>query len=571
MSNLRYSRDSPQSPVEIDCNLYENSHLPSGSVTLLSDQMNLPPELSSYFHHQVFLWNQLHRPLPSSSSVSAFSDRSSNNYFALHDMNNLLHSIPQQQHQQEHHYLGHSHSADDTSLTLSSSQYTSSSCGNGYSCADGKLRGSSSAASLSSENSLIEAILTKGMISQHHYNHEVSFSSHLSQAYDAISEGKHDNSNGSSNSSCCGDNTDVSVGQKRKAAFAEEKIRSESTSDGDARSCASSPSLTPVVPQALLRSPTITGKRGSSSTFSSSSSLGGSSKGSKSRVKSNDSSNSSSENNSEGQRVRKKRVYIRNPPINPAFRPELRILRRDIRRRYGEMFMNVMNSHDIGLFSRFVRHFCIPTCQSWEINSTCSADVEARTATPLLLAHHMGNSVEIIQRTRVLFEMVPDLTVRFSNVQVTVATNDKGSKVSADITIIGTHLFNPKDHILHSIKTKSNLDSVGVDNSVKVKEECGHSPKEEDVVVLSANNIILRNPTSPIASSKLGNQAGESLGGRQGEEINIGPILAKYYSKLPRPITGEFRGTFTFQLDENHQISTMKFNSIHYSEQVIGV
>jgi hypothetical protein len=237
------------------------------------------------------------------------------------------------------------------------------------------------------------------------------------------------------------------------------------------------------------------------------------------------------------------------------------------------MFMNVMNSHDIGLFARFVRHFCVPTCQSWEINSTCSANVDAarRTATPLLLAHYMANSAEIIQRTRVLFQMVPDLTIRFSNVQVTVATNQKGSKVSADISIVGTHLFNPKDHILQAIKSKSNSDGVGVDNSIKVKKERDHLPKEEDVIILSANNIILRNPTSPTSSSKVGNQPVENLGAREGDEIDISPILAKYYSKLPRPITGQFRGTFTFQLDENHQISTMKFNSMHYSELEIDI
>ena len=39
--------------------------------------------------------------------------------------------------------------------------------------------------------------------------------------------------------------------------------------------------------------------------------------------------------------------------INPSFMPEIRILRRDIRRRYGEMIVNVANSHDMNLMLQF--------------------------------------------------------------------------------------------------------------------------------------------------------------------------------------------------------------------------
>ncbi len=39
--------------------------------------------------------------------------------------------------------------------------------------------------------------------------------------------------------------------------------------------------------------------------------------------------------------------------INPSYMPELRIMRNDIRRSYGEMFVNVFNHHDKFILGRF--------------------------------------------------------------------------------------------------------------------------------------------------------------------------------------------------------------------------
>ncbi len=48
--------------------------------------------------------------------------------------------------------------------------------------------------------------------------------------------------------------------------------------------------------------------------------------------------------------------------IYPSYMPELRIMRHDIRRKYGDMFVNLSNSCDIGLMTRFFGEFVRPDC-----------------------------------------------------------------------------------------------------------------------------------------------------------------------------------------------------------------
>ncbi len=52
--------------------------------------------------------------------------------------------------------------------------------------------------------------------------------------------------------------------------------------------------------------------------------------------------------------------YYRRPSTNIPFIPSIRILKRDIRRKYVQMISNVMNSHDVSLFSSFIDEFYHP-------------------------------------------------------------------------------------------------------------------------------------------------------------------------------------------------------------------
>ncbi len=64
--------------------------------------------------------------------------------------------------------------------------------------------------------------------------------------------------------------------------------------------------------------------------------------------------------------------YYRRPSTNIPFIPSIRILKRDIRRKYVGMMSNVMNSHDMTLFSSFIDDFCHPNfsiSHSWPQNT----------------------------------------------------------------------------------------------------------------------------------------------------------------------------------------------------------
>jgi hypothetical protein len=58
--------------------------------------------------------------------------------------------------------------------------------------------------------------------------------------------------------------------------------------------------------------------------------------------------------------VRRKWQSGRKPSFKPEYIPALRILRNDIRRRYGDMYINVVNSNDPDLTRRFFYQFGVP-------------------------------------------------------------------------------------------------------------------------------------------------------------------------------------------------------------------
>ncbi len=60
---------------------------------------------------------------------------------------------------------------------------------------------------------------------------------------------------------------------------------------------------------------------------------------------------------------RRHRKSYKRPSNNPVYMPALRILRRDIRRRYCEMMNNVVNSYDSSLILNFFHDFSIPNLQ----------------------------------------------------------------------------------------------------------------------------------------------------------------------------------------------------------------
>ncbi len=109
--------------------------------------------------------------------------------------------------------------------------------------------------------------------------------------------------------------------------------------------------------------------------------------------------------------------------------PQLRILKRDIRRRYLEMYYNVSNSHDINLFSRFLHDFCTPNCQSVVFFPSTKGPI-------------VRNGIqEILQDTFTKQSMLPDGVVRYAETKIYVPLETPGSRIVASVSFRGTKLF----------------------------------------------------------------------------------------------------------------------------------
>lgn len=127
---------------------------------------------------------------------------------------------------------------------------------------------------------------------------------------------------------------------------------------------------------------------------------------------------------------------------NPNYMPGLRILRRDIRRRYAEMFVNVINSHDLPLLIKFVQEFCRPDCR---FLSSCSQEDEAKREVKSAMSRKefamVANLDAFIQGFAVNFVMMPDSMFTVSETQVRVKQGWKGSFILAKGYFRGTKLF----------------------------------------------------------------------------------------------------------------------------------
>lgn len=128
------------------------------------------------------------------------------------------------------------------------------------------------------------------------------------------------------------------------------------------------------------------------------------------------------------------KFYRRNVP----FIPSIRILKRDIRRKYVEMIPNVMNSHDVLLFSSFIDDFYHPNCSS---THTYPEDAQSFFR-PLLLK---GKESLKCFHTSTSF-LLPDGVVRFYDNKICQRLNEAGSRIIGKVDTTGTIIYIPKNN-----------------------------------------------------------------------------------------------------------------------------
>lgn len=131
---------------------------------------------------------------------------------------------------------------------------------------------------------------------------------------------------------------------------------------------------------------------------------------------------------------------------NPVYMPALRILKRDIRRRYGEMFINTVNSHDPSLLAKFLTEFCAPNVRfltkeppansSPESIETFRKSKELHKKPDLLIG-----AEQITSMLGISFITSPDVIIRSKASKLSIREGENGATIISDVSFRGTSVL----------------------------------------------------------------------------------------------------------------------------------
>lgn len=128
--------------------------------------------------------------------------------------------------------------------------------------------------------------------------------------------------------------------------------------------------------------------------------------------------------------------------INPSFMPEIRIYRKDIRRRYGEMFINVVNNHELSYLESFIREFFRPDCQ---IIRVTPANNELAKIVERVIHNGVDKAVtglkEFVSSYALNLDMMPDTILKPQESQVRVKQGTRGSVIMTKTVMKGTRIM----------------------------------------------------------------------------------------------------------------------------------
>ncbi len=154
--------------------------------------------------------------------------------------------------------------------------------------------------------------------------------------------------------------------------------------------------------------------------------------------------------------IKKKRKPTKRTSNNPKFIPAIRILRRDTRRKYGEMLMNVLNCCDLDLHRKFLNEFAVPHLIQHFL-----------VFPPEMLARfHFSRKFHgieaMIESFRRQYMVTPDITFQLSEVQIYKRLNTPGSRIVAKSYVRGTILYSliPSKQLVEDVQPRTNVISV---------------------------------------------------------------------------------------------------------------
>mmetsp|Transcript_5936 Transcript_5936/g.6533 ORF Transcript_5936/g.6533 Transcript_5936/m.6533 type:complete len:305 (-) Transcript_5936:606-1520(-) len=187
--------------------------------------------------------------------------------------------------------------------------------------------------------------------------------------------------------------------------------------------------------------------------------------------------------------------------INPKNMPEIRILRNDIRRKYGEMFLNIFNNHDSSLVAQFFDEFRAPQCKASMIAPTTEF-IKAINSIALRRKKEEGvyGLHDFLSAFSIHCKMAPDTVLRIDECQIRARQGYQGSIIVIKARLSGTrisvaHTVNEdlsEDFILEASSTyvstddddSSGSDSSSTINLLKSSQDLVHSLKIKEELIL---------------------------------------------------------------------------------------
>ena len=150
--------------------------------------------------------------------------------------------------------------------------------------------------------------------------------------------------------------------------------------------------------------------------------------------------NSSGSNQEEIKLKKKKNTNTRKPSFKPQYMQGLRIFRTDIRRKYPQMYANVMNSQDSDLIYRFFTNFCSPDF-SYERKRDEVTGINQFSS--VIAPQPICGRSRFIQMIQTFYTstILADLTIRISNPRVIITKDVPGSRIIMDDTSELTILY----------------------------------------------------------------------------------------------------------------------------------
>jgi hypothetical protein len=141
---------------------------------------------------------------------------------------------------------------------------------------------------------------------------------------------------------------------------------------------------------------------------------------------------------------KKRKVSSRRPPYKPEYMPELRIVKTDIRRQFGKMYVNMVNSQDPQLISKYFYKFCRRDCSFHNYFADgCFMKEMIHSLFPgsTLQHFHGANFARVVDGFIHLLGLLPDLEFRLVNFEVKVRQGVPGSILYCCLECSGSFLY----------------------------------------------------------------------------------------------------------------------------------